>query len=464
MRCVSLLLATCFLIATACTKDRRFYATDIQPAIGIDTLHFDTLFTQAGSKTFHFLVHNNNSGRLQIDRIQLAGGGGSYFRINVNGIEGPSVEQVDIGPYDSAHVFVNAYIPPSATQLPFVISDSIGIHCNGLTQWVQLEAWAQNAHYIKNGIIQNNTTWKGDLPYVVLGPLLVAETATLTIGKGARIYCHADAAIQVDGNLQALGDAAEKDRIVFTSDRLDAPYIDYPGAWPGIRFGEQSRENLLQYVSIRNAYRGITLQAPMTAYPSLVLEQTEIRNMLDAGLLASGAHIRANNSVFVNCGRNIRLEFGGEYYFTHCTIASFNNNYFPHKEPVVYISNSRTVNENRETAPLSAIFTNTIVWGESAEVPNELVADRSGSDRFNIQFNNGIWKMQLLPDDYNTVGTLTNADPLFVSTGKLHIPVDLHLQPGSPAIGLGTMTGIRVDFDGQPRAPINPDAGAFQQQ
>ncbi|HOA38349.1 MAG TPA: hypothetical protein PKJ36_08110 [Flavihumibacter sp.] len=461
---LSLLLATCLVIASACTRERFSFSSDAQPTIGIDTLHFDTLFTQSGSKTFHFLVHNNNSSGLRISRIEVAGGQSGYFHLNVNGIEGPAISDIDIAPNDSAHVFVNAFIPNSATQLPFVITDSIGIHCNGQIQWVQLEAWAQNAHYIKNGVINSNTNWKGDLPYVIIGPLQVTTAATLTIEPGARIYCHADAAIQIDGSLQALGDSTESNRILFTGDRLDAPYQDYPATWPGIRFGKDSRENLLQYVSIRNAYRGITLDAPLTSWPSLILEQTEIRNMLDAGLFASGAYIRANNSVFLNCGRNVHLEYGGQYFFTQCTIATFSNNYFAHKEPVVYISDSKTENGHTETAALTAIFTNTIVWGESDDVPNEFVADRQGADPFTVQFNNGIWKMATLPDGYNTVGTLSNADPLFISTGKFHQTTDLHLQSGSPAIGLGTATGIRIDYDGRPRSLINPSTGAFEQQ
>ncbi|MFT4023008.1 MAG: hypothetical protein QM664_04380 [Flavihumibacter sp.] len=462
---VSLLLATCFLIAAACTKNRLSSSPDVQPTPGIDTLHFDTLFTQTGAATAHFLIYNHHNSRLRISNIGLGGGAASFFHINVNGVEGPSIAGIEINPHDSAHVFVNAYIPASAGTVPFIISDSIGISANGKTQWVQLDAWGQNAHFIRNGVINSNTIWKADLPYVITGPLVIAENTTLHIEKGARIYCHADAAIQVNGGMEATGGAAEKDRILFTGDRLDAPYDEYPASWPGIRFNKQSHGNLLQYVDIRNAYRGITIEAPAGNEPSLVLEQTAISNASDAGLFASGSYVRAANSVFVNCGKNIYLEYGGRYYFTHCSMATFSNNYFAHTNPVVYLGDSKTDdNGTLQTAALTVLFSNSIIWGESISIPDELVADRQGTAAFSCRLEHGIARLSAVPAGVDTMALLTDADPLFVSTGKTGRPADLHLQAGSPAIGLGAAAGVPADFDGKSRPVINPAAGAFEQQ
>jgi hypothetical protein len=50
-----------------------------------------------------------------------------------------------------------------------------------------------------------------------------------------------------------------------------------------------------------------------------------------------------------------------------------------------------------------------------------------------------------------------NVDPTFVSA------TNLHLQPGSPVIAMGTsIAGITDDFDGNPRPATNPDIGADQ--
>ena len=97
---------------------------------------------------------------------------------------------------------------------------------------VQLEAWGQNAHFFRDKKITANETWNNDLPYVILGSLIVDPSKTLTINKGCRIYVHADAPIIVDGTLEVNGEKDTVDRVYFRGDRLDEPYKDFPAAGP----------------------------------------------------------------------------------------------------------------------------------------------------------------------------------------------------------------------------------------
>lgn len=399
-----------------------------------------------------------------IDNVSLAGGNGSVFRINVNGIPGPTVQNIEIAANDSAHVFVNTVVPDNASSLPFVVADSILLEWNGNRSWVQLDVWAQQAHYIRSGVISQNQDWPNDLPYVLLGPLTISAGATLSIAKGTHIYCHADAPVLIEGTLLAIGDSAEKDRIVFTGDRLDDPYNKYPASWPGIYFRPNSQFNQLQYVTVQNAYQGIVSEIPAAAEPGIQLNQCLIRNALDVGLLAYGSNITANNCIISNCGKNLRLVHGGEYRFNHCTIAAFNNTFFAHEEPVVWITDAYTDGENQSTASLSAAFTNCIIWGNGTAVENEFVAERKGGEDYLVQFNYGIWKMSTISSSYSTVGTLSNSDPLFVSMGNGEFPPDLHLKDGSPAIDFGLGGLNSIDFEGKSRLLNKPDAGAYEKQ
>src|SRR5690606_39707910 len=104
--------------------------------------------------------------------------------------------------------------------------------------------------------------WTNDLPCVILGSLHVTQNAQLTIEKGTRIFVHADAPLVVDGTLLINGDKDSLDRVYIQGDRLDEPYRDYPASWPGIYFRETSKDNVLNYAVIKNAYQAIAITGP----------------------------------------------------------------------------------------------------------------------------------------------------------------------------------------------------------
>ena len=227
-----------FLVFTillfSCKKDTFITSGNARLSTSADTLFFDTVFTTVGSVTHFFRIYNDNDQKLKVSTVQLKGGSNSAFKINVDGNLGPTVSNVELEANDSAYVFVTVKIDPSATELPFVIRDSILINYNGKDKWIQLEAWGQNANFFRSRVISTNETWINDKPYVILGGVQVKEGTTLTIQKGCRIYFHADAPMLVDGTLKVMGEKYDSTRVVFRGDRLDVPYSDFPAGWPGI--------------------------------------------------------------------------------------------------------------------------------------------------------------------------------------------------------------------------------------
>ena len=307
---VAILLA--LITASACKKN-TFITGNANVTTSTDSLHFDTLFTSTGSVTQFFRIYNQNDQKLRISEVSLGGGAASFYRINVDGYPGPIVRDLEVEANDSLYVFVTIQIDPSAANLPFIVQDSVHIKYNDQEQWVQLDAWGQNAHFFRNRLIDANETWTNDRPYVILGGLLVDENVTLTIEKGTRIYLHADAPFFVDGTIKANGGAGESERIIFRGDRLDAPYKEYPAAWPGIYFREPSRNNEFQYTEIRNAYQGLVLNNPSgNAQPKLTFKESIIDNCFDAGILSVASSIDAENCLITNCGKNIMLVKGGD--------------------------------------------------------------------------------------------------------------------------------------------------------
>src|ERR1044072_7242464 len=247
------ILLTSILIS--CKKESFITSSTASLSTSADTLHFDTVFTTMGSTTRFFRIYNNNNQKLRLNKVALGGGAGSLYDINVDGTPGPEVNNIEMEANDSIYVFVTVKIDPSIDNLPFIVQDSILIDFNGNTRYVQLEAWGENANSIRSRLITGNITWTNIRPYVITGGMQIDTNATLTIEKGCRIYMHADAPIVVDGTLLVKGEKYDSKRIVFRSDRIDDPYRDFPGGWPGISFRGTRANSNLQYAHNINALK-----------------------------------------------------------------------------------------------------------------------------------------------------------------------------------------------------------------
>ena len=402
---------------------------------------------------------------LRLTSVKLMGGSSSVYKINVDGTPGTQFNNIDIEANDSVHVFVQVNVNPNANNLPFIIRDSIQVSYNGNNRLVQLEAWGQNAHFFRNKTVSANETWNNDLPYVILGSLLINANQTLTINKGCRIYIHADAPIIVNGSLLVNGLKDTIDRVYFRGDRLDDPYKDYPASWPGIFFQANSKDNVFNYAVIKNAYQAIGIEDPSpNANPKLTLNECVIDNAYDAGIISLNSSIRARNCLVSNCGKNILLAKGGDYQFTHCTIATYANSFIEHRDPVLFVSNYITVNNNPVTASLNALFRNCIFWGENGLVDNEVVVSKSGSGTFNVNFDYNLWKVQTTPANITSNQIINNQAPQFDSVNTNKNYYDFRLKAGSPAINKGVNTVITIDLDGKPRSVGLPDLGCFEKQ
>lgn len=465
-RLKNLLLFAAFALALfSCRKESFTTNAEARLQTSVDSLHFDTVFTTAGSVSQYFKIINANNKGIRLSSVRLAGGAASPFKLNVDGVAGPQVSGTEIPANDSVYVYVTVSINPTAQNLPFVVRDSIELDYNGNRQWVQLDAFGQNAHFYRNRRLTANEVWNNDLPYVILGGLTVDTAATLTINQGCKIYLHADAPFLVNGSLKVNGEAYDSTRVVFAGDRLDKPYRDYPAAYPGLIFTASSRDNVLNYALIKNAYQAVVAVGPAPAGTKLTLNETIIDNAYDAGLLGLNTSVSARNLLIANCGKNLFLAGGGNYSFRHCTVASFSNNYVAHKEPVLVLTNYTTQGNTATAAPLTALFTNCIFWGEqNGFVKDEAVIDAKGMVPA-IAFNRVLWRMQSTPAlNGLTVSNAINLPPAFDSINTAQRYYDFRLKAASPAVDAGVNAGVGLDLDGKPRPVATPDLGAYEKQ
>jgi hypothetical protein len=450
-------------LLASCSKESFTSSHNALLTPSADTLHFDTVFTATGSTTHSLKIGNNNKDGIHISSVRLAGGAASPFHINVDGLPGPQVSNVDVAGNDSIYLFVSVSVDPAANNLPFIIRDSIEIDYNGNKRFIQLDAFGQNAHFLRNHLVAANETWNNDLPYVILGSLAVAENTTLTINQGCRIYLHADAPFIVNGTLNVLGDKYDSTRVVFAGDRLDDPYRNFPASYPGLIFGDNSKNNSISYGIIKNAYQAIVMTNPSASGPKLTLNETIIDNAYDAGILSINSSIQARNLLVSNCGRNLVLD-GGNYQFTHCTLVSLSNSYILHKYPVVNLANYFLQSGVRIDLPLNALFRNSIIWGdEGGIVTDEVVNAIQGAATCNVTFDHVLWRVQQTPAGVQA-SNVFNQNPQFENTNSLLRAFSFRLKDNSPALDKGISTPVTVDLDGNPRPNGPPDLGAYEKQ
>ena len=455
-----------FVSITSCKKESFITSPDATIYISSDTIKYDTVFVTTGSITQSFKIFNTNNQKLLLSQVKLMGGSQSAFNININGIAADQLNNIEIAANDSIYVFVSVTINPNSNNLPFIISDSISVKYNGNEEFVQLQAYGQNAHFLNNQIIDGNVTWTNDLPYVILGSLQIDTTATININAGCKIYTHADAPILVDGTMKINGE--KNNEVVFTGDRLDEDYKDLPASWPGIYFRPTSSNNEMTFAIIKNANQAVVVSDPsINANPKLSVHQSIIDNAFDAGLLIKNSFVNVDNSLISNCGNNINIINGGEYHFTNCTAAAYSNVFMLHRNPVLQVNNFSYENGNLITNDISATFSNCIFWGDGGILDDEVTINKEGGNLFNVIMSNCLYKSANGINNAVLNANIINEEPVFDSIDVIKNYYDFRMNNAisSPAIDNGGNTSFPLDLDNQPRqSGIGTDIGCYEKQ
>ncbi len=478
-----LLLSVALALAfSACRKDE---AIEDNPSamleFSTDSIVFDTVFTTVGSVTKYLKVYNNNAKKINISSARLAGGGDSFYRINIDG--NPSIYETNIGipSGDSIFVFIRVTIDPNSNLTPFVVTDRLIFETNTNIQDVDLVSWGQNANYIIadqhiEGLppfrivagTNSDTTWTNELPFLIYGYAVIDSGARLTISAGTRIYFHNNSGLWVyrGGQLKVMGTAGEP--VLFRGDRLEDFYDDIPGQWDRIWINEGSTGNEIHYAVIKNGFIGLQtetlgLQQPLENH--LLLTNTIIENMSGAGILSRFYNITGINTVVANCGEyGVALTRGGKYDFRQCTFANYWSGSVRQTQNLILTNSFRDQDNNLYVFEMDAYFGNCINYGNQEE---ELYLSVVSGAPFHYVFDHCLLKTdstELNPVSFP--GTFKNEDPLFAGIEQN----DYHPDTLSPVIGAGSpdvintspyLNILQYDLDGNSRSG-NPDLGAYE--
>ncbi|PCH92369.1 MAG: hypothetical protein COB85_08245 [Bacteroidetes bacterium] len=455
----------CFFLASVlvagCKKDKLITDSSAKLEFSLDTVVFDTVFTTIGSTTHQLKVYNRNSETILISSIRVAGGSGSPFRINVDGLPGSTFTEIEIAGKDSLYIFIEVTINPTSGFLPFIVKDSIVFETNGNIQDVDLVVWGQDAHFF-NGSIICDMTWVNDKPYVIYNSILVDSGCTLTIEPGVKVYSHTNSAIYVYGTLVVNGGNSE--HVVFQGDRTESYFDDVTGQWLGIFLLRGSTNNFFDHTDIRNAFYGISVGSSTSSdlgtftfanAPDVLIRRSIISNMLYTGIFGFLSFITVENTLVYNCGQHVaHLAFGGVYNFNHVTMASYSNSIVNHSEAILELGNFAETSQGHYSADINATFTNCIIDGS---LDDELVYDDDEIAAFDFQFDNCMLKTKKSASDSNYTFVILNKNPIYILSSEFNF----HISSNSPARDAGVATTVLDDIEENPRAGF-PDIGAYE--
>ena len=484
------------LFFTACDQEDDFITDgSAKLEFSLDTLRFDTVFTELGSATRFVKVYNRNDKSILISNIALASGSNTFFRLNVDGIPGNEAKDIRILPNDSLYIFSEVTIDPDQplSASPFVIEDQILFETNGNMQEVQLEAWGQNANYFPSrfnagvatvlGCSNGTITWDDPKPYVIYGAVFI-DSCTLVIPEGTKVYVHGgiaqndffggifnDGIIYILENGRLVTEGTKENPVIIQGDRLEESFQDDSGQWNGIVIGRGSKGNSFDYTTVKNSIFAVLVDST----GELTARNSQFYNTASSALIGFASNIKADNCLVYNNGStSILITLGGDYEFNYCTFASYGVDASALSMENIFCYDDRFSCAINEVLPLRARFRNSIIFGSRQDEIQLFDAFRGDNPVFfDVSFENCIVKVEdLLESQEGLFGNFFNEecascfnatrdDVLFVDPGE----DDYQLDTLSIAEGMALpITNIGIDLEGNERDVQTPDIGCFEYQ
>lgn len=482
-----LILIMFSIICNACRKESFYIDGTASIAPSADTLLFDTVFTSIGSATRSLKIYNYEDQPVLL-KIRLEQSSNKFFRINVDGYQGPNIASVEIGAKDSIYIFAEVTIDPDLplSISPFIVEDKIIITQGGRDIDIVLLAFGQNANYIpgvnRKGVISilscelNSVQWDDPKPYVIYGILLI-DSCRLEIQEGTRLFIHGglvknqdffynDGLILVlrDGSIDIKGSFERP--VVIQGDRLEKTFSNIPGQWSGIRILSESKNNVIRNAIIRNSIVGVRVDsaAHLNIYNSI------IENTSASGLIGVNSSIYGENLlVHTNGGNALQLTFGGNYEFNYCTLTNYNTNIEALRFDNFLCVSPPFCEDRYEPSFGSLKMTNCIIVGRTDDEISFSDFFKGGEpDFFKYSLSNCVVKIKDLIkpnafpnffDNCSDCYKLQSEDKIF-SNINLN---DFRLDSMSVAIGKGKpINGISTDITGKIRKTDKPDIGCFE--
>ncbi|MBK8483783.1 MAG: right-handed parallel beta-helix repeat-containing protein [Saprospiraceae bacterium] len=452
-----------------------------------DTVSFDTVFSTIGSATRFIKIYNPHKQSIRIDRVYIKNGNQSDFKMNLDGISGNTIENIEIRAEDSIYMFFEVTVNPNdpVEFSPFIKTDSVFLEYNSNQQKILLLAYGQNANYIpsksnKGGVelidLKGSTQiWDDPRPYIVYG-IIYIDNGNLIIPAGTKVYLWGGLTKAIDGNGNSffyndgriiIGpnasikvEGTKEKPVVFQGVRLEPFYQNIPGQWSGIFLDKMSRGNEFNYTEIKNNLIGIIADS----LSECKIQNTIIYNNSLYGVYASSADLFMSNCLIYNQGSSsLYFTTGGNYEVNYCTVVNFGNT-----DPSVYLSNARCIDvpfcSEIYEYPLKSTFVNSVITGSDED---ELWMMEKSTSNFEPKFQNCLFRIKDLIKEFPQFNSLYAFDcinyerfnSLFKDISNDNFHPDTLSVLEKKAIPI---PGITTDLDDRTRDVLMPDIGCYE--
>ncbi len=424
-RCLYLITTLLLVVLwSSCRKDFEYAPNVGNLEFSKDTVFLDTVFTNIGSSTYTLKVYNPNRDDIEIPTIGLRQGQNSKYRLNVDGVPGKEFVDVPILAQDSLFIFIETtYDITNNPENEFLYSDVIEFDSGENQQEVPLVTLVKDAVFLYPSTLPDGTketislgmdvngeeirvqgfyldgtelNFSKGKPYVVYGYAAVEENNTLRIEAGCRVHFHKDsglyisegATLEINGTLSDDQEILENE-VIFEGDRLEPEYANIPGQWGVIWLSQGSLNNTISHLTTKNATIGLLVEGDgLLQTPTLFLRNTQIHNSANTNLWSKNSHIVAENLILGGAGNtSLHLNLGGQYSFTHTTIA----NYWIHGFRTGVALQIDNHDANGAGDLMQANFNNCIIDGSSSR---ELSLQANGTSAFNFSFDRSLLRFE----------------------------------------------------------------------
>lgn len=466
----------------SCTQETFFEDDNLSLRFEVDTLRFDTVFTSVGTITRSVKVYNDYDQRINISSITLAKPDGP-FRLNSHGFNTLPIQDIVIQPEDSIYIFVEATIDPDApiSESPFIIEDQILITTTN-QQYVQVEAYGQNANYIPDNASAGRFSyvscnfdewiWDDPKPYVLYGSLLI-DSCSLILPEGTRVYIHggiADNELGVyndgllivgrNGTIQSKGTIDNPVRI--QTDRLEESFQDDAGQWGGILLTSDN-DNRFDHTDIFHSIVGIRVDSSANAQ----IHNCEIAFNSSNAVLGVHSTIHATNSLFhSSLSHGVNLVHGGDYRLEHCTV--YNESSQTH---ALNMNNYKCLDQLCTQAlknQFNGVFRSCVFSGFNTDEIWLDDIDEEDNNDLRYFFDNCVLRIDeliepaLFPNFFENATDIVNHDAddtLFIGLDSLNFQLDTMSIARDAGQYISTLP---IDKEGVMRSNTSPDAGCFE--
>ena len=510
MRYLLPILALILMISYYCKPTDSFdTSSGVMLGFSVDTLRFDTVFTELGSATRILKVYNQGKKDIQINKISIKNETSNFYKINVDGIPGNVATDIEIAGNDSLYIFAEVTIDPNQplSNSPFVIEDYLVFEINGNIQEILLESWGQNANYFPDRFSNGGTTFPdcsslpgGNLvlddpkPYVFYGTV-VFTNCNVTMPAGTRVHVHGgivpsfdannmrffynDGRIIFAGNSTLNIEGSQDNPVIISGDRLEESFDEVAGQWWGIYLTGETSNHSINHLELKNSIVGVVIDSAV----DLTIENSKIYNTANAGLIGIHASVDATNCLFYNNGSNaVRFLYGGDYNFTYCTLASYGVD-----APALSMTNLLCGSDDPlGCSPcfeyrLNALFKNSIIFGSRRDEISMVNGDacvEGLSSPMNYKFEDCIVRVDELleqegfedfftstsPLRCNPCQNADNNDAIFEDPNEDVYYLDTLSIAEMKAVPISSPIPIFEDLDGNLRDGSLPDLGCYEYQ